>query len=65
MVQKTQRKFSALAIDNAHEQNNKLVKGKRSKVTYWYKQNSVDNYQHTGTKEPYWHFNDFGILVLS
>jgi hypothetical protein len=28
VVRKTQRKFSALAIDHAHEQNNKLVKGR-------------------------------------
>lgn len=28
VVHKTQRKFSALAIDHAHEQNNKLVKGR-------------------------------------
>lgn len=30
-VQKTQRKFSALAIDHAHTQNNKLVKGRCDK----------------------------------
>ena len=28
VVRKTQRKFSALGIDHAHEQNNKLVKGR-------------------------------------
>ena len=28
VVRKTQRKFSALAIDHAHEQNNKLLKGR-------------------------------------
>ena len=31
VVRKTQRKFSALAIDHAHEQNNKLVKGRCDK----------------------------------
>ena len=28
VMRKTQRKLSALAMDHAHEQNNKLVKGR-------------------------------------
>ena len=34
VVRKTQRKFSALAIDHAHEQNNKLVKGNVQQKTF-------------------------------